>query len=92
VATSAGVVLGLAFAATLGVMAVFALVFAATRMVSAGSLAGALVLPLLVWHFNGVADPVFWLALVLAAVVWVRHIPNIKRILSGTEPRFGRPS
>jgi glycerol-3-phosphate acyltransferase PlsY len=36
------------------------------------------------------ARPVFWLACGLALLIWVKHIPNIKRILAGTENRFGR--
>lgn len=91
VATSAGVFLGLAPWATLAVIGVFLLVFLSSRMVSAGSLAAALCLPPLVWYFNGPGAPVFWLALVLAVVVWVRHAPNIKRILDGTESKFGKP-
>ena len=76
--------------ATLGVIVIFLVVFLTTRMVSAGSLMAALFLPPLVFHFNGPSEPVFWLALVLAVVVWVKHIPNIKRILAGTESRFGK--
>jgi glycerol-3-phosphate acyltransferase PlsY len=34
--------------------------------------------------------PVLWLAVALGVVVWVRHIPNLKRIASGTENRFGK--
>ncbi|HXC63556.1 MAG TPA: glycerol-3-phosphate acyltransferase, partial [bacterium] len=36
------------------------------------------------------ARPVLWLACALALLVWVKHIPNIQRILAGTEHRFGR--
>ncbi len=36
------------------------------------------------------ARPVLWLAVALALVVWVRHIPNIKRILAGTEGPLGK--
>jgi glycerol-3-phosphate acyltransferase PlsY len=90
VATSAGVFFGLAPLAMLGVVAVFILVFAVGRMVSAASLAAALCLPALVLYFYGAADPIFWLALILAVIVWVRHIPNLKRIVAGTEPRFGK--
>jgi glycerol-3-phosphate acyltransferase PlsY len=36
------------------------------------------------------ARPVFYLALALAVLVWVKHIPNIKRIAAGTENRFKR--
>jgi glycerol-3-phosphate acyltransferase PlsY len=33
---------------------------------------------------------VLWLAVALAVLVWVKHIPNIKRIAAGTESRFKR--
>jgi glycerol-3-phosphate acyltransferase PlsY len=36
------------------------------------------------------ARPVLWLACALALLVWIKHIPNIRRILAGTENRFGR--
>ncbi len=94
VATSAGVFLGVAPMAAVGALGLFAAVFALTRMVSAGSLLAALVLPALVivWgETGGEGHPVLVLALILAVVVWVRHIPNIKRMLAGTESRFGRP-
>jgi glycerol-3-phosphate acyltransferase PlsY len=35
------------------------------------------------------ARPVFWLAVAIAVLVWVKHIPNIKRILAGTENKVG---
>lgn len=109
VATSAGVFLGLAPWSTLTVLGLFGLTLAATRMVSAGSLLGALALPGAVAWFRewrpaaapahmiesmGAAwspqvRPVFWLALGLAVLVWVRHIPNLKRIWAGTENRVG---
>jgi glycerol-3-phosphate acyltransferase PlsY len=110
VATSAGAFLGLAPWATLTVLGVFLAVVLITRMVSAGSLAGAAALPPLVLAFKEwlpasarlslddlarggwgpAARPVLWLACVLALLVWVKHIPNIQRILAGTEIRFGR--
>lgn len=108
VATSCGVFLGLAPQATLGVIATFILVFALTRMVSAGSLLASFVLPILVqvfkeWRpagftptladqFRGANDPlakpVLYLALAVTLIIWIRHIPNIKRILTGTESSF----
>ncbi len=36
------------------------------------------------------AKPVLWLAVALAVVVWIRHIPNIQRILNGSENKFGK--
>ena len=99
VATSAGVLLGLAPFSALGALAVFAVVFWATRMISVGSLSGATALPLLMWAvFNeghnpilGLPQPVLILAVVLSVFVWITHIPNIKRILKGEENRLGKP-
>jgi glycerol-3-phosphate acyltransferase PlsY len=96
VATSAGVCLGLAPWSFLSIVAVFIVLFALTRMVSVGSLAAATTLPAFMWYHGEAGTPqpqpgqVFWLGVVLAVFVWLRHIPNIKRILSGTENRFGK--
>jgi glycerol-3-phosphate acyltransferase PlsY len=112
VATSAGVFLGLAPYGTLGAVAVFAVLFGLTKMVSVGSLGAAVALPGLVYYFkewrpagatptivdmlrvdsDPLAKPVLWLAVALGLVVWVRHIPNIKRILNGTESSFKKES
>jgi glycerol-3-phosphate acyltransferase PlsY len=95
VASSAGVCLGLMPLSTLTVLGVFLVAFYASKMVSVGSLLGATVLPPLVWYYHeaGAAPPepgqLFWLATALAAFVWVRHIPNLKRIMAGTENKFG---
>jgi glycerol-3-phosphate acyltransferase PlsY len=105
VATSLGVFLALAPLATVAALLIFGAVFWATRMVSAGSLAAAALLPSAVVAFKewrplgadlgpGYGDwrsrPVLALALLLALLVWLRHLPNIRRILAGTESRFGR--
>lgn len=98
VATSAGVCLGLAPHATLSIIGIFAILTFLSRMVSVGSLGAAAALPVLVWYYHegGVTPPepgqFFYLALTLAAFVWLRHIPNIKRILAGTENKFGKKS
>jgi acyl phosphate:glycerol-3-phosphate acyltransferase len=108
VATSLGVFLALAPFATLVALAVFGVIFWATRMVSAGSLAAAAILPSAVvlfkewrpWGFREVfyfgmdqgnwqSRPVLCLAMVLALLVWLKHVPNIRRILAGTESRVG---
>lgn len=39
------------------------------------------------WSLAG--RPVFWLAVALALLVWVKHLPNLQRILAGTENRIG---
>ncbi|WP_437850675.1 glycerol-3-phosphate 1-O-acyltransferase PlsY [Sorangium sp. So ce363] len=92
VATSCGVLLVLAPRSTLATLAVFAVIVRATRMVSAGSLTGALALPLFLWLLGERGAPALCLSLLLAALVWLKHIPNIRRMLAGTESTisFGR--
>jgi glycerol-3-phosphate acyltransferase PlsY len=91
VATAAG---GFAAAAPLAVLialALFVLILALTRRVSAGSLAAAAALPLAVLGTTG--SSVFCAGAVMAAVlIFVRHAANIRRLWTGTEPpfRFGR--
>ena len=90
VATSAGVMLGLAPAATGTVLALFVVVLVASRMISVSSLTAASALPLLTFVYGetGLNHAVFYLTLLLAVFIWVRHKDNIKRIMSGTENRF----
>ena len=83
---------------TFGVMgalleiAVFAVVVAISRFVSAGSLAAALVCPIFAaYYFLFQAfDPIAWvLCLVTALVVIWAHRGNIHRLATGTERRIG---
>ena len=88
VATSLGVFLGVVPLPTLLAFALWAVLFAISKRVSVGSIGAALAYPLLVWTL-GPDESRALLTLVtgaIAALVIVRHIPNIKRILSGTEP------
>jgi len=87
VATSTGMFLALAPVPTLIAAAVFAAVLAATRMVSAGSLSAAVALSIAVFCFP-FSTPVRIVAVLLAALVAVKHRSNIKRILRGEENRI----
>ena len=87
VATAAGSFLVLAPGALAVGGAVFALVFAAGRRVSAASLAAALTLPAAAW-WTGRPLIVWAGAGVIAALILWRHAGNIRRLLAGTEPRF----
>jgi acyl phosphate:glycerol-3-phosphate acyltransferase len=91
VATAAGVFLGLAWAPTLVVLAVWGVVFWATRYVSAASLAAAVLLPitLVVW-FHDLHSPVVIAGVVIAAFVFWTHRTNIARLRRGEEHRFTR--
>ncbi len=88
VATSAGVLLALQPVAMLVGLAVWAGLVWATGYVSLASIAAALVIPVAVLLLNGVGA-LFWLTLALAGFVVWAHRANIKRLLEGSEHRFG---
>jgi glycerol-3-phosphate acyltransferase PlsY len=88
VATGFGALLALAPMATLVLVVVFALTAVATRIVSLGSLATAVAAPLSLWLFHQPAAIVA-MGCFLGAMVIRRHRANIRRLLAGTEPRFG---
>jgi glycerol-3-phosphate acyltransferase PlsY len=91
VATAAGVMLGLAPAALALATVVWAVLVFSTGYVSLGSIAAAAVFPLAVYLFDPPAEPgMLWLDVaVAAAIIWF-HRGNIRRLLNGTENRFGR--
>lgn len=88
-ATSLGVFLGLAPIPMVITFAVFGVVVGTTRIVSLGSITGAVLLPILVALLHGVGA-LFVMTLIIATLVIVKHRANIGRLLSGTEPRFGK--
>jgi len=96
VATSLGVFLGVATYPTLVAFGAWTALFAATRRVSVGSIGAAAVYPLLLYWLAPDGPFRGWLVIAgiaVAALVIIRHIPNIKRLLQGTEPpMFGRGS
>jgi glycerol-3-phosphate acyltransferase PlsY len=91
IATSAGVFLALSPWGVLAALISWIVVTFSTRMVSAGSLAAAITLPLallFVPHRGGNSLLIFTGALALF-VFWA-HRSNIRRILKGEENRFGK--
>jgi acyl phosphate:glycerol-3-phosphate acyltransferase len=91
VATAAGVMLGLTPAALGAALAVWIVLVYFTGYVSVGSIVAAAVFPLAVIVLDPPSQPlVLWLDIaVAAAIIWF-HRGNIKRLLNGTESRFGR--
>jgi glycerol-3-phosphate acyltransferase PlsY len=88
VATAFGALLATAPAATLILMAVFGAAVLGSRRISVGSIAAALAAPVVLW-IASVPAPLIIMSAILGAMVIVRHHENIKRLLAGTEPRFG---
>lgn len=93
VATSAGVLLGIAPLALLIGLVGFAIVFAITRYVSLGSIVAALIIPVAGYPLYWENEPPIAVVLAILAllVIW-RHKANIRRLLTGTENRivFGK--
>jgi glycerol-3-phosphate acyltransferase PlsY len=89
VAAGAGAFMALALPATLTVIGVWAVLFVVTGYVSVGSIAAAVVFPPAVIHMSRGADRPYLIAvsLLAAALVLIRHVPNMRRLVSGTENR-----
>ena len=93
VATGFGVFL---YAAPLGAVAsilLFAVVFALCRYVSFASILAAASFPAFAWFTVGGVKTTFFIAVQIAVsiLIIVKHHQNIRRLLLGTEHRFGAP-
>jgi acyl phosphate:glycerol-3-phosphate acyltransferase len=91
VATGFGVFLVAAPLAALASITVFALVFAISRFVSLASIIGAAAFPIFAWYLVHGEKPAFFIAVqaIVAFLIIAKHHQNIRRLLSGTENRFG---
>jgi acyl phosphate:glycerol-3-phosphate acyltransferase len=86
-ATSLGILLGIA--PDLFVIAIFYVIIciAITRYVSVASITGVVLLSALMFVLN--KPMAYGICTVIAAILMIyKHIPNIKRLLSGTEPKI----
>jgi glycerol-3-phosphate acyltransferase PlsY len=98
VATSLGVIIGMMPLVSLIIFAIWGLVLKASRYVSLASIVAAASLPVIVlaMMFVGPASAIrgwgyFYFAVAAAILVVKRHVPNIQRLIAGTELRFGDP-
>jgi glycerol-3-phosphate acyltransferase PlsY len=91
VATGFGVFLVAAPTSALAAIAVFALVLLLTRYVSLASILGAASFPLFAWMLVRGERPPFFIAVQFAVslLLIAKHHQNIRRLLAGTESRFG---
>ncbi len=87
VATFIGTLLALAWPAGLAVCATWAAVAYIARISSLSALVASALAP--VWLILFEQAEMVLLATVLAALVWLRHAANIRRLRDGTEPRIG---
>ena len=89
IATSAGVMLALAPLGLAIILSTWLIIFYLSGYVSLASIAAAAVLPFGVW-LTGSPRPVVILTAVVGALAIYKHRPNIKRLMNGTENRFGK--
>lgn len=91
VATAFGVFLVLVPYAALGALAVFAIIFALSRIVSLASILAAVAFPLFAWLTTPWARNYLIMAIIgiISGLVLIKHQQNILRLMSGTEYRFG---
>ena len=85
VATSLGVFAAVTPMPTAIAAGIFAVVFAVTRIVSIGSLTGALALIAAVAYFDRRPEAIA-LAVAVVLLIFVRHAGNIRRIIGRIEP------
>ncbi|MHC1762954.1 MAG: glycerol-3-phosphate 1-O-acyltransferase PlsY [Verrucomicrobiia bacterium] len=88
IATSAGVLLGWMPLCLLIVLAVWILVFATSRYVSLASVSAAVALPAVAW-FTDASGRMTVIAALVGALAVYKHRSNLRRLLDGTEHRFG---
>jgi glycerol-3-phosphate acyltransferase PlsY len=87
VATFLGVMLALAWPAGLACCATWLATAAAFRFSSLAALVSAATAPLWLWLVG--RPDALWLGAALAALVFIRHHANIRRLIAGEEPRIG---
>ena len=90
VATAAGVMLALTPLTIAVLVVIWAIIVFSTGYVSLASIVAATLLPVLAWLLHPESRGLVpFDALIAAAIVWL-HRGNIRRLLAGTEHRFGR--
>jgi acyl phosphate:glycerol-3-phosphate acyltransferase len=100
IATSAGILLFLSWPCALLAMSIwllFALIF---KTSSLGALSASISAPILFWIISKLVEIGFlpnslninnteiYIVLIITLLIWTKHIPNIKRIIKGTESKI----
>ena len=88
VATTIGGLLALMYPALLIGLVVWLIIFYAKKVVALASIFFAISLPMSAYFIYGTKDPRFYLGVVLALFIVVRHRSNIIRMYSGKENKF----
>jgi glycerol-3-phosphate acyltransferase PlsY len=90
VATAAGVLLGLNLWIGLATIATWAIIAAFLRYVSLASVVAALFAPVYTWWLFGWRQEMLVAVTIMGLLLIWRHRANLRRLISGTEPRLGK--
>ncbi len=90
VATYLGCLIGLWWPAAFGFAAVWLGVAYVSRYSSAAALAASITTPVMLWMFGHSLEAELFVALGL--LLWLKHRPNIERLMAGTEGKIGAKS
>lgn len=90
ISTSLGALFGLLPLVGILAFAFWGVVLAVSRLVSLASIGACLILPVLAWTLPNNSTPAAIVATLMGALAFLKHIPNIKRIMAGNEPKIGQ--
>lgn len=90
VATALGVLVGFHLYIALGAVSTWIIIAMFFRMSSLASIIAAAFAPFATWMIYGFSHSFFASVAVVAALLIYRHHANIKKILAGTESKFGQ--
>ena len=89
-ASALGVFLALSWQSAVAALMVFVVIFAISRYVSLASVIGSATFLPIGFHFVAQRTPIVWFGYIfIPALIIVKHHGNIRRLLNGTESRFG---
>jgi len=90
VSTSLGAAIGLAWLPAVISFVVFGIVLVITKYVSVSSICAAIAFPVFCWLKPNIEPPVFWFSIAVCILLVYKHIPNMKRLATGAEPKVGQ--
>jgi glycerol-3-phosphate acyltransferase PlsY len=90
IATGFGAMLGMVPYVAIGCLLGWGIALGLTRMISVASITACVLAPIGL-YLTRAEPPYAWVVCILALVALYKHLPNVCRILKGTEPKIGAP-
>jgi glycerol-3-phosphate acyltransferase PlsY len=88
IATALGAIFGLAPVLALGAFALWGVVLGLSRYISVASVVACLTVIIGSWALR-IPPPAALVITLMGVLAFVKHVPNLKRLAAGTEPRVG---